>query len=100
MGSSETGFSRQLLVRFELTGITVAVSPGTSLLDAAKRAGIAMPSICGGQCDCGECRIAVIEGKVTPPTREELEELSEAELNSGFRLACCARILSPAKILA
>jgi ferredoxin len=100
MGLPEPVPSRLLLVRFELSGTTVAISPGTSLLEAAKRAGIAMPSTCGGQCDCGECRITVIEGQVTPPTREELEELSEEELNSGLRLACCARITTSAKILA
>ena len=62
MESPETVPPRLLLVRFELTGITVAVSPGTTLLEAANRAGIAMPAICGGQCDCGECRITVNKG--------------------------------------
>ncbi len=87
-----------LLVRFEPSGVTVAVSPGTSLFDAARRMRVAIPSICGGQCDCGECRVVVLEGEVSPLTQEEANSLGPGELEKGMRLACCARVRSSARI--
>jgi ferredoxin, 2Fe-2S len=86
------------MVRFEPSGVTVAVSPGTSLFEAARRARLTVPSICGGQCDCGECRVLVLEGEVTPLSQAEEECLGLAELEKGMRLACCARVRSSAKI--
>jgi ferredoxin len=87
-----------LMVRFEPAGVTVAVSPGTSLFEAARRARVTMPSICGGQCDCGECRVLVLEGELTPVTKEEEHCLGLTELEKGMRLACCARVRSSARI--
>lgn len=86
------------LIRFEPNGVTVAVSAGTSLFEAGQRAGVAMPSICGGQCDCGLCRVLVLEGDITPLTKEEEETLDPTELEKGMRLACCARVNSSARI--
>jgi ferredoxin len=86
------------MVRFEPSGVTVAVSPGTSLFDAAHRARFAIPSICGGQGDCGECRVAVLEGDMSPLTQEEENYLDPAEVEVGMRLACCARVRSSARI--
>jgi ferredoxin, 2Fe-2S len=86
------------MVRFEPSGVTVAVSPGTSLFDAARRARLGIPSICGGQCDCGECRVIVLEGEVSPLTQEETNYLGPSELEKGMRLACCTRVRSSARI--
>jgi 2Fe-2S ferredoxin len=86
------------LIRFEPSGVTVAVSPGTSLFEAARRGRVHMPSICGGQSDCGECRVLVLEGEVTPLTQEEENNLSPIELEMGMRLACCTRVRSSARI--
>jgi len=88
-----------LMIRFESVGVTVAVSPGTSLFEAARRARMALPSICGGQGDCGECRVWVLEGEVTPITKEEEEHLGPSDLKKGMRLACCTRVHSAARIL-
>ncbi len=87
-----------IMVRFEPSGVTVAVSPGTSLFEAARRARVTMPSICGGQCDCGECRVLVLEGDMTPITKEEENCLGASELEKGMRLACCTRVHSSAHI--
>ena len=89
---------QQFLIRFEPSGVTVAVSPGTSLFEAAHRARVTVPSICGGQCDCGLCRVLVLEGEITPLTKEEEENLDPSELEKGIRLACCARANSSARI--
>lgn len=89
---------RLYLVNFVFHDKRVVVSPGTNLLDAAHRAGIDIGSICGGQRECGECRIVVLDGQVTDRTQEEIVEFSEAELEEGYRLACCARVYGPVKV--
>jgi uncharacterized 2Fe-2S/4Fe-4S cluster protein (DUF4445 family) len=58
------------------------------LLTALHGAGIDVESVCGGIGVCGKCRIRILEGKVSGPTAEEEEHLSEEQLESGERLAC------------
>lgn len=64
------------------------VAQGESILDAASRAGVAMPHECtfGG---CGTCRVQIAEGAVTYD--EFPMALSEAEHAQGYALACQAR---------
>lgn len=59
-----------------------------SILDAAVRAGVAMPHECtfGG---CGTCRVKVVEGAVR--YEEFPMALTEAEHAQGYALACQAR---------
>jgi len=39
-----------------------------------------------------------MDGKMTPLTQDEVEVLSDEERRMGVRLACCARVLSSARI--
>ena len=41
----------------------IEVTEGTTLLEAAEKAGIFLNSLCGGEGVCGKCRIQVINGK-------------------------------------
>jgi len=66
-------------VIFQPDNITVYVLPGTSIIEAAGRAGILIESTCGGEGTCGKCKIQVIEG--------EIESV-------GTRLACQTKINS------
>ena len=91
-------FPQLLLVKFENYGKTTAVSSGTTLLEAALRLGVPLPSVCSGQSYCGECKLKVMDGKMTPLTQDEVEVLSDEERRMGVRLACCARVLSSARI--
>ncbi|MBE0688526.1 MAG: 2Fe-2S iron-sulfur cluster binding domain-containing protein [Anaerolineae bacterium] len=83
---------------FEPVGKRVAVPAGTSLLDAARLAGVELTSDCGGQGDCGQCRIRVIEGAVTPPNASEEVILSDLERSRGERLACCTQVQGNVKV--
>ena len=70
---------------------TVFVSSGESLLDAAKRAGLALDAPCGGKGTCGKCRVKVPEGR--SPINEALtsghsRHITELEFEDGWRLAC------------
>ena len=91
-------YPQLLLVKFENYGKTAAVSSGTTMLEAALRVGIPLPSVCSGQSYCGECKLKVMAGEMTPLTQDEVEILSDEERRMGLRLACCARVLSAGRI--
>jgi uncharacterized 2Fe-2S/4Fe-4S cluster protein (DUF4445 family) len=85
-------------VDFEPVGKRVAVALDTSLLQAAQQAGLPLSSACGGLGNCGQCRLAVLAGSVSPVTVEERYILTEQELQAGQRLACRTRIRSDVKV--
>ncbi|MCL1940098.1 MAG: ASKHA domain-containing protein [Desulfovibrionaceae bacterium] len=73
------------------------VAPGTTLLEALQKAGIGPRAECGGNGRCGKCRIRV-RGNCNPPTLEERERLSPAELADGLRLACWVEAHGPVTV--
>lgn len=81
----------ELKVVFQPGGRTVYVLKGTSLLEAAARAGIILQSPCGGKGTCGKCAVHV-SGGTCPPTAACAQVFSEAQLKKGMRLACQARV--------
>ncbi|MCB9078228.1 MAG: DUF4445 domain-containing protein [Anaerolineaceae bacterium] len=85
-------------VDFEPIGKRVEVAPQTTLLDAAQAAGVNLSSACGGVGNCGQCRVTLLEGEISPPTEDEQYILSDVELRGGQRLACSAHIHSQVKI--
>lgn len=85
-------------IDFQPIGKRVSVSPGENLLDAARLAGIELTAVCGGAGSCGQCRIRVLEGDVSPPTSGETLIVTELEIQNGERLACCTTPLSDLKI--
>lgn len=68
-------------VTFQPAGQTVEVEPGTSLLDAARRADVPIRNDCGGQGVCGHCLVEVRRGQV-----DRLK--SRHEPPEGLDLAC------------
>jgi uncharacterized 2Fe-2S/4Fe-4S cluster protein (DUF4445 family) len=85
-------------LEFQPIGKRVEVSPGTNILEAARQAGIDLASICGGEGNCGQCQVVLLDGQVTPPTSDEEFIFSELELANNNRLACCTQALSDLKI--
>lgn len=85
-------------VDFEPIGRRVAVKAGTDLLEAARQAGVALSSDCGGRGICGRCRVRLMAGNVSAPTKNELRKLGERSLREGWRLACQTQVESDVKI--
>jgi len=74
-------------VTFEPDGRTAFVPKGTNLVEAAGQAGIVLNQPCGGQGNCGKCRVEVLRN-APAPSAADVRHLSEAELADGWRLAC------------
>ncbi len=82
------------LIRIQLhpSGDHIEVARGSSLRDALYSFGVEFP--CGGRGNCRRCRVEVLTGAL-PPTEDETELLSAAELQAGWRLACRGRVEAP-----
>ncbi len=83
---------RQYEVLFHPGRKTATARAGESLMSVAQRAGIELEGACGGKGTCGKCRCVLVEGALSPPTREELDRLSPDEIARNARLACQARV--------
>jgi uncharacterized 2Fe-2S/4Fe-4S cluster protein (DUF4445 family) len=76
------------IINFQPVGLRGKCRTKESLLACAHRLGLGINSICGGKGTCHSCRVQVLDGTVSEPTRNELETFSQPEINEGWRLAC------------
>lgn len=67
----------------------IAVSPGTTILDAAQQLDLEITALCGGAGLCGQCRILLRAGELDI-TANDRENLTPEEIDQGYRLACSA----------
>jgi uncharacterized 2Fe-2S/4Fe-4S cluster protein (DUF4445 family) len=86
-------------VDFEPVGRRGPCLANATLLEAARRLGVDLVSLCGGEGTCGRCRVQVLDpAAVSPPTAVEIEALSADELLGGYRLACQTRLRGDVKV--
>lgn len=83
--------SAEKRIVFQPSGRTVFVLPGTTVFEAAARAGLLLQSPCGGQGKCGKCRVNVHSGNCAP-TEACRAFFGEDELARGARLGCQATV--------
>ncbi|MHC4158320.1 MAG: ASKHA domain-containing protein [Planctomycetota bacterium] len=85
------GKAQKCTVRFEPSGLKIEIPSGTTLLDAARKAGIYLSSICGGDGYCGKCKVTIDDGQfqARPTTLLTPEETRENTV-----LACQTKLLS------
>jgi len=62
--------------------------PEFTVCEALRSAGVKLRTSCGGNGNCGHCRILVLEGGADAPSQAEMSLLNAGELERGFRLAC------------
>jgi len=89
--------NQTIKVIFQPEGRAVYVLPGTTVLEAAGKAGIVLETPCGGKGTCGKCRVKVASG-CPPPTDADRDAFSDDELNEGARLACQNRLTEAAVV--
>ncbi|MFQ6100221.1 MAG: ASKHA domain-containing protein [Anaerolineae bacterium] len=83
----------ELTVDFEPLGRRARVVQGTTLLEAARQAGVGLNGVCGGAGTCGTCRVRVVAGEVSPPAEAERDAVAD-----GLRLACQTHVLSNVRV--
>lgn len=93
--SSETAF-----VVFTPSGKRGEFPHGTPLLEAARKLGVDIDSVCGGRAICGRCKIKVSEGDfakfqissdrshLSEPDASEIRHAEKRNLKDGERLSC------------
>lgn len=75
-------------IGFEPVGRRGECRKNESFLTCARRLGVGISSVCGGEGTCHACKVRVLGGSVSEPTRNEREAFSLQELKEGWRLAC------------
>lgn len=89
----------QVRIRFDPMGVSILVSRGTNISEAATASNIPLRLDCGGKGLCGQCRvIANPIPSFSPLTEWETDVLSPAEISQSWRLACQARVLNDAAV--
>jgi uncharacterized 2Fe-2S/4Fe-4S cluster protein (DUF4445 family) len=90
------------LVVFTPSGRRGRFEPGTTVLEAARRLGVDIDSVCGGRGICGRCQIEVSEGEhakhaivssashLSPVSQVERAYAADRGLAPGRRLGCTA----------
>lgn len=87
-------------VVFTPSGKRGVVPIGTTVLEAARRMGVDLDSVCGGRGICGRCQIALgsapgipeRETSLSAPGSTEIEYRGRRPLEEGHRLGCAATI--------
>jgi uncharacterized 2Fe-2S/4Fe-4S cluster protein (DUF4445 family) len=65
----------------------VEVDEGTSLFEAAEKAGVYLNSLCGGEGVCGKCRVQVTKGNLKAD-KNAIAFFTKEEIKNGYVLAC------------
>jgi uncharacterized 2Fe-2S/4Fe-4S cluster protein (DUF4445 family) len=86
---------RRVQVTFWPEGDHVRVPLETTLLDAAKIAGVDLASSCGGDGLCGKCRVIVRQGNVTA---QPTSLLSREEIRHGYVLGCQTKVVGDVEV--
>ncbi len=77
------------VIEFQPSGKSIEVDEKTTVLRAARKAGLHINASCGGTGVCGKCRILVESGTVQGGISEKL---TPEEIADGTRQACTAQI--------
>lgn len=80
----------------------VKVRPNTNVLDASRRAGVRIPTRCGGKAGCLMCKIIVPSEErdhCSAPEPKEIRKLGTSMMEQGYRLSCQTRITNHIKVM-
>jgi ferredoxin len=75
------------------------VDEGTTLLDAARAAGLPIARACTGRGLCGRCDLEILDGaaSLSPEAEDERETRERDHLPAARRLSCQARVHGPVR---
>jgi uncharacterized 2Fe-2S/4Fe-4S cluster protein (DUF4445 family) len=81
---------QNFILEFQPMGRRAEISTGETLLSAAQSVGVEFQAVCGGVGTCGQCKVRLAAGSLSPPTSLERERLGPELQACGYRLACQA----------
>jgi len=85
-------------IRFLPEGREAQVRPGTTVMDASRKAGVHIRSRCAGKAACLMCKVQVSDQSGLSPL-SEMERRKLAGLDEqGIRLSCQARVTGPVEV--
>ena len=64
---------------------------GDNLLEAARRANVAIDAPCSGNGACGKCRVKLVSGELDSP---QTRHITDEEYAQGWRLSCVSKLVS------
>ncbi len=76
--------------------VKIAASPDETILEAARKANVAIDAPCSGNGSCGKCRVKLISGEVAGL---QTSHISAEEYAEGWRLSCCTHAASDVTVL-
>jgi uncharacterized 2Fe-2S/4Fe-4S cluster protein (DUF4445 family) len=77
----------------------IDVARGSTILEAAQKAGLNINVVCGGQGKCGKCVVYVQGGKTEFDRQKYSQFFTEDELNNGACLACETTVQGDLQVL-
>ncbi len=86
-------------VIFQIEGgapVAIDCNAGDNLLEAARRANVAIDAPCSGNGSCGKCRVKLLEGELECI---KSRHISDEEWAAGWRLSCNARVIGDCTVL-
>ncbi len=86
-------------VTFQIEGgspVTIDCNPGDNLLEAARRANVAIDAPCSGNGSCGKCRVKLLSGQLESMVSRHI---SQEEYDAGWRLSCISKVLGDCTVL-
>ncbi|MBQ9950807.1 MAG: DUF4445 domain-containing protein [Clostridia bacterium] len=80
-------------ITFQVNGSEVVLhaAEGDNLLEAARRANVAIDAPCSGNGACGKCKVRLISGELESP---KTRHISDEEYAEGWRLSCVSKVLT------
>ncbi|MFC1726753.1 ASKHA domain-containing protein [candidate division KSB1 bacterium] len=81
--------SKFFTIKFLPDNLFVKVKKGTTILEAAGKAGLAINTECGGTGVCGKCKVKILKGHFK---KHKHIELSVDEIDENIQLACLCKI--------
>ena len=89
-------------IRFLPSGRALSVAPGTTLLEAAQRAGLPIASACGAGGLCARCGVRVLSGGGALSAEDDVEARQKRRnrVDPALRLACRAAVSGDVEVSA
>ncbi|MBU3092730.1 DUF4445 domain-containing protein [Clostridium sp. CF011] len=80
-------------VKFVPDNITISVEVGTTILQAARLAGVVIESPCNAAVTCGKCKVKLDNISIKNVISNGVHHLSKEEVKAGFVLSCATKVI-------